>query len=226
MHRDSNASVKNRDLFVGKMKNREAFQTQLASILETLAKAAVTEITKLVEDRSVVLRLEVSKSHKEIDCLRRKLQLTESRLRTTQEAATRESHSVGVQFENLIEAATRENCFIGDQAEDPFEEGGAVKCGTDAPFAEQINQKNCKAQTRDTRPDFGFALKEEQEGERVARLLHRTESEHSAGRLNNNCAHRASQFFHPYSILLPPGRCLEVHCPLWRKTIMLFMEVL
>uniref|UniRef100_A0A0E9QHY4 Uncharacterized protein n=1 Tax=Anguilla anguilla TaxID=7936 RepID=A0A0E9QHY4_ANGAN len=48
------------------MKNCVAFQKQIASIMEVLAKAAVAEISKLVEDGSVVLHLEVSRSHKEL----------------------------------------------------------------------------------------------------------------------------------------------------------------
>ncbi|KAJ8272811.1 hypothetical protein GJAV_G00093700 [Gymnothorax javanicus] len=153
---------------MGKMKKRVAFNTQLASIMEALAKAAVTEIRKIVEDDSVLLRLEVSRSHKEIDRLRRRLTEVESELRTALEAATRESRSVGVQVVDQFETAR-----------------GAVMGGMDAPFVEQLSEKKCKAQTQDTRHDFGFAVKKEQEEESVDQILHQTESEHSAGRLNN-----------------------------------------
>uniref|UniRef100_A0A0E9V613 Uncharacterized protein n=1 Tax=Anguilla anguilla TaxID=7936 RepID=A0A0E9V613_ANGAN len=44
------------------MKNCVAFQKQIASIMEVPAKAAVAEISKLVEDGSVVMHLEVSRS--------------------------------------------------------------------------------------------------------------------------------------------------------------------
>uniref|UniRef100_A0A0E9S0C9 Uncharacterized protein n=1 Tax=Anguilla anguilla TaxID=7936 RepID=A0A0E9S0C9_ANGAN len=73
--------------------------------MEVLAKAAVAEISKLVEDGSVVLHLEVSRSHKEIDSLRRKLQQVESELRTAREAAARESRSIGVQVEDKFGGA-------------------------------------------------------------------------------------------------------------------------
>ncbi|KAJ8272814.1 hypothetical protein GJAV_G00093730 [Gymnothorax javanicus] len=237
------------------MKNRVVFQTQLASIMEALAKAAVAEISKLVENDSVVLRLEVSRSHEEIDCLRRKLLRVESELRTAQEAATRESRSVGVQVEDHFEAArgavqggadapfkepvnkkkckrqthntshkeinrlrsklqqvesdlrtaqearTGESRSVGVQVADQFEAaGGAV---------EQLIEQNCEAQACDSRPEFGYTVKEEQEEERVAQILHQTESEDSAGRLNNvgpelqNKTHRASQFSHQNNILIP-----------------------
>ncbi|KAJ8272812.1 hypothetical protein GJAV_G00093710 [Gymnothorax javanicus] len=143
------------------MKNRAAFEIQLASILEALTKAAMTEISKLVEDGAVALRLEVSQSHKEIDCLRRKLQQVENERRTTQETTTRESRSVGVQIVNQCDAA-----------------GGAVQGGAGAPFVEQLNEKRCKTETNGTKADFGFAVKEEQEDEHVAQILHQTESEH------------------------------------------------
>ncbi|KAG7458526.1 hypothetical protein MATL_G00221200 [Megalops atlanticus] len=63
------------------MSNCIAFQSQLASIMEVLSKAAVAEITKLVDDGSVALRMEVCRSQKENAALKRKLQLMERELR-------------------------------------------------------------------------------------------------------------------------------------------------
>ncbi|KAJ8272808.1 hypothetical protein GJAV_G00093670 [Gymnothorax javanicus] len=155
----------------GSLIQREPTETQLASIMEALAKAAVTEIRKLVEDGSVELRLEVSRSHKEINRLMSKLQQVEGELRKAQEAATREIRSVGVQAEEQFKGAAGGT--------------GAVKCGTDA-FVEQLDEKKCKAQTCNRRPGFGYVVKEEeQEEEHEAPILHQTESEDSAGRLNN-----------------------------------------
>ncbi|RVE61264.1 hypothetical protein OJAV_G00169040 [Oryzias javanicus] len=54
------------------------FQSQLLSIMEALTKAAVTEICELVDDSYAVLQLEISRSHKENEALRRKLELIES----------------------------------------------------------------------------------------------------------------------------------------------------
>ncbi|XP_055765260.1 zinc finger protein 777-like [Salvelinus fontinalis] len=59
------------------MANCIVFHTQIASIMEVLANAAVAEICKLVDDDYAVFRLEISQSQKEIRTLRRKLQLQE-----------------------------------------------------------------------------------------------------------------------------------------------------
>ncbi|XP_038856144.1 uncharacterized protein LOC120052967 isoform X3 [Salvelinus namaycush] len=59
------------------MANGMVFHTQIASIMEVLANAAVAEICKLVDDDYAVLRLEVTQSQKENRTLRRKLQLLE-----------------------------------------------------------------------------------------------------------------------------------------------------
>lgn len=46
--------------------------------MEALTKAAVAEICELVDDSYAVLRLEITRSHKENEALRRKLELIES----------------------------------------------------------------------------------------------------------------------------------------------------
>ncbi|XP_045065228.1 uncharacterized protein LOC123482248 [Coregonus clupeaformis] len=67
------------------------FHTQIASIMEVLASAAVADICKLVDDDYAVFRLEITQSQKENRALRRKLQLLELKVareraeRTTQE---------------------------------------------------------------------------------------------------------------------------------------------
>ncbi|KAF0046675.1 hypothetical protein F2P81_000308 [Scophthalmus maximus] len=55
--------------------------------MDVLAKAAVAEITKLVEDGTVVLRLEMRRRENEIQELRRSLKLTEAELCEAREAA-------------------------------------------------------------------------------------------------------------------------------------------
>ncbi|XP_026145684.1 zinc finger protein 614-like isoform X1 [Carassius auratus] len=60
------------------MANYRAFHTQLATIMETLTRAAVAEICELVDDGYAVLHIEISRHQKENDELRRKLQLIES----------------------------------------------------------------------------------------------------------------------------------------------------
>ncbi|KAK1790033.1 hypothetical protein P4O66_002344 [Electrophorus voltai] len=60
------------------MANYRAFHTQLATIMETLTRAAVTEICELVDDGYAILHIEISRHQKENEELRRKLQLIES----------------------------------------------------------------------------------------------------------------------------------------------------
>ena len=53
--------------------NCMVFHTQIASIIEVLANAAVAEICKLVDDDYAVFRLEITQSQKENRTLRKKL---------------------------------------------------------------------------------------------------------------------------------------------------------
>ncbi|XP_056148541.1 zinc finger protein 90-like [Lampris incognitus] len=59
------------------MSTTVAFHTQLASIMEVLANAAVAEICELVDNGYAVLQLEISRSQKENEALRRRLRLME-----------------------------------------------------------------------------------------------------------------------------------------------------
>ena len=56
-----------------------SLHAQLASIMEVLANTAVAEICELVDSGLAVLQLEVSRSRKENEALRRKLRLVEIR---------------------------------------------------------------------------------------------------------------------------------------------------
>ncbi|CAL1602359.1 unnamed protein product [Knipowitschia caucasica] len=74
------------------MASRLAFQTQLASIMEVLANAAVAEICKLVDDDYAVVSLQMSQCQKENKALKRKLHLLELKMaRGTAERRLRES---------------------------------------------------------------------------------------------------------------------------------------
>ncbi|MED6243800.1 hypothetical protein ATANTOWER_027142 [Ataeniobius toweri] len=66
-----------------------AFGTQVAAIMDVLAKAAVAEITMLVEEGSVALSLEVSRRDSEIQELRSSMKRMETELQKAQEAAAR-----------------------------------------------------------------------------------------------------------------------------------------
>ncbi|XP_052341201.1 zinc finger protein 624-like isoform X2 [Oncorhynchus keta] len=71
--------------------NCMVFHTQIASIMEVLANAAVADICKLVDDDYAVFRLEITHSQKENRALRRKLQLLELKLEQERtERTTRE----------------------------------------------------------------------------------------------------------------------------------------
>ncbi len=69
-------------LFFGHQKGRVFqaamdFHSQIASIMEVLANAAVAEICKVVDDGYAVVHLEMSRSQKENEFLRRKIKLLE-----------------------------------------------------------------------------------------------------------------------------------------------------
>ncbi|CAB1317250.1 unnamed protein product, partial [Coregonus sp. 'balchen'] len=59
------------------------FQAQFVSIMEVLAKAAVAEINKRVDDSCAVIRLEMTQSQRDIDVLKRKCQMMEGELKKT-----------------------------------------------------------------------------------------------------------------------------------------------
>ncbi|XP_052321133.1 zinc finger protein 589-like [Oncorhynchus keta] len=67
------------------------FHTEIASIMEVLANAAVADICKLVDDDYAVFRLEISQSQKENRTLRRKLQLLELKMARERVLAIRPS---------------------------------------------------------------------------------------------------------------------------------------
>ncbi|CAN9503029.1 unnamed protein product [Ophioblennius macclurei] len=58
-----------------------SFQSQLLAVVEVLAKAAVAEIDRRVDDSCTVLRLEVSHSRRDIELLKRKCEVMETELR-------------------------------------------------------------------------------------------------------------------------------------------------
>ncbi|XP_060940541.1 zinc finger protein 3-like [Limanda limanda] len=67
-----------------------AFGSQLAAIMDVLAKAAVAEISKLVEDGTLVLRLEMCRRDVEIQELKRSLEMMEEEKARTQVPSTDE----------------------------------------------------------------------------------------------------------------------------------------
>ncbi|KAM6989954.1 uncharacterized protein LKV04_009525 [Tautogolabrus adspersus] len=66
-----------------------SFHNQLLSVMDVVAKAAVAEINRRVDDSCAVLRLEVSQSRRDIELLRRKCEGMEAELRRTRIRARR-----------------------------------------------------------------------------------------------------------------------------------------
>lgn len=62
------------------MSNRIAFHTQLASIMEVLANAAVAEICKLVDDDYAIINLQMTQCQRENKALKRKLHILELKM--------------------------------------------------------------------------------------------------------------------------------------------------
>lgn len=72
-----------------------AFQTRLADVMETLAKAAVLEISKLVELECKILFSEVTRGQHEIEFLRKRLQLMEKHMSTNHTSQNQEAGNTG-----------------------------------------------------------------------------------------------------------------------------------
>ncbi|KAL7851377.1 hypothetical protein AOLI_G00217330 [Acnodon oligacanthus] len=89
------------------MSESSRFHSQLASIMEALANAAVAEICELVDDGYAVLRLEISRREKENEGLRRKLLALE--LRAAREKAQR---SGSWACEERIEPRAEPHCRV------------------------------------------------------------------------------------------------------------------
>ena len=62
------------------------------SIMEILAKAAVAEINRRVNDSCAVIRLEVRRSQRDIDALKRKYHLMDNELRKTRGRARKKGN--------------------------------------------------------------------------------------------------------------------------------------
>ncbi|KAJ4944549.1 hypothetical protein JOQ06_013092 [Pogonophryne albipinna] len=98
--------------------SRLAFQTQLASIMEVLANAAVAEICKLVDDDYAVVSLQMSQCQRENKGLKRKLHLLELKMargnaeRRLRESAINSSRSrVQIHGDRLRESSPSSGVF-------------------------------------------------------------------------------------------------------------------
>ncbi|MEQ2249016.1 hypothetical protein ILYODFUR_024993, partial [Ilyodon furcidens] len=68
------------------MLNGVALRSQIASVIDALAKAAVAEIFKVVEDGMVVLRLEMCQREDEIERLKSSMEVLHGELRAARQA--------------------------------------------------------------------------------------------------------------------------------------------
>lgn len=69
--------------------NSVDFQTQLTSIMETMAKTAVAEISKLLEANCLFLRLEISRCTRENEALQQKCQYLDTELQAARKNAVK-----------------------------------------------------------------------------------------------------------------------------------------
>uniref|UniRef100_W5LKI6 Si:dkey-7l6.3 n=1 Tax=Astyanax mexicanus TaxID=7994 RepID=W5LKI6_ASTMX len=108
------------------MANYRAFHSQLATIMETLTRAAVAEICELVDDGYAILHTEISRHQKENEELRRKLQLIESIVAARgfgdERLPSRESRGDGLVCEAVAAAAAAAD----DEDDEDCSEGVAM----------------------------------------------------------------------------------------------------
>lgn len=83
-----------------------SFRTQMLSVMEVLAQAAVAEIQRRVADSCAVLRLEVNRSRGDIDALQRRCEAMEAELRRTRLRARRKG-AVGRDVMVLVSSSPR-----------------------------------------------------------------------------------------------------------------------
>nr|XP_057930349.1 zinc finger protein 347-like [Doryrhamphus excisus] len=92
-----------------------SFQSQLSSILEVLVKAAVSEISKLVDDNSAFLHLEISQKQSENEALKRKLIMMENKNAQLQRAFANMMHR-GSEAGNVPHSTGELKCPVMEDA--------------------------------------------------------------------------------------------------------------
>lgn len=89
---------------------------QLASIMEVLANAAVAEICELVDSGYSVLQLEITRSRKENEALRRKLRLMELRAARASALRAAVATASGAALLHASGGRARPQVFVGGEA--------------------------------------------------------------------------------------------------------------
>ncbi|XP_062380015.1 zinc finger and SCAN domain-containing protein 2-like [Sardina pilchardus] len=162
------------------------FQTQITAIMEVLAKAAIAEISKLVEDDHVVIRLEMCRRENEIETLKKRLFFTERDLRKAQRAAIRvipERVSVGIQAESAGDEYPLVNSNTVTQDTVPKEEEKTSIEDQMTPFIHDGDREmlhNLPPPTHNSGDIIGsdFALKREPEEVRLGQTTSLADCEH------------------------------------------------
>ncbi|XP_034543441.1 uncharacterized protein LOC117815683 isoform X2 [Notolabrus celidotus] len=163
------------------MSGRLAFQTQLASIMEVLANAAVAEICKLVDDDYAVVSLQMSQCQRENRALKRKLHLLELKMargnaeRRLREAAGSSSRT-RVQVtavDRLRESASTSSCTdggFGDRMDVVVWTGGAAAGGTELIHSEHAERKSSDVELVDPELDEVALVKGEKVEANISRV--------------------------------------------------------
>ncbi|XP_024137579.1 zinc finger protein 79 [Oryzias melastigma] len=97
-----------------------SFQNQLLSVMEVLAKAAVAEIDRRVDDCCAVLRLEVSQSRRDIELLKSKCEVMEAELRRSRVRVRRKVWSAPA--EKLSASVRQVSLKDGREEAEPLEQ--------------------------------------------------------------------------------------------------------
>ncbi|XP_041848398.1 zinc finger protein 768-like [Melanotaenia boesemani] len=143
-----------------------AFHTQLASIMEVLANTAVAEICELVDNGYAVLQLEISRSRKENEVLRRKLRLME--LRATRAIALRATAN-GCSGTALLHASGRPRVHLL-AGHEPRRSGGTPRAPSETALSRLSHEEtsSCRDPSPPPDPEEGPNLETPAEGETTA----------------------------------------------------------
>ncbi|XP_053508100.1 zinc finger protein 12-like isoform X1 [Ictalurus furcatus] len=102
------------------------FQEQLLSVMEILAKAATEEINRRVADSCAVIRIELSRSQRDIDSLKRKCQVMENELKKVRGRGRRKvficSSSEKIPFQSACARDSGVNACSAEQPVPPTQE--------------------------------------------------------------------------------------------------------
>ncbi|XP_051557475.1 zinc finger protein 436-like [Myxocyprinus asiaticus] len=116
--------------------DKTMLQSQISAIMDVLAKAAVAEISQLLQEDSAALHQEIQRRNEEIQGLKTRLLLTETKL----QRVTANRCSIGVQVEMMM----MDTSVMAD-----FEESHQVKAIATSPVKEISEEKPLFSQTQE-----------------------------------------------------------------------------